>query len=145
MFYKPMLLPLLAQVFLTFVVWFYLYALRIPEIRSKGIDLKDLKDRAESHRLLPVSAAASNNLKNLFEMPVLFYAAVLLTLVMLVQDPWLVALATMGRIRSPRDSELWVRKYSVAALSGPVRMDWASSRVMACRVCWKISNTSGTA
>jgi hypothetical protein len=26
-------------------------------------------------------------------MPVLFYAAVLLTLVMLVQDPWLVALA----------------------------------------------------
>jgi hypothetical protein len=93
MFYKPMLLPLLAQVFLTFVVWFYLYALRIPEIRSKGIDLKDLKDRAEGHRLLPVSAAASNNLKNLFEMPVLFYAAVLLTLVMLVQDPWLVALA----------------------------------------------------
>ena len=55
MFYKPMLLPLLAQVFLTFVVWFYLYALRIPEIRSKGIDLKDLKDRAEGHRLLPVS------------------------------------------------------------------------------------------
>ncbi|MEJ2385666.1 MAG: MAPEG family protein [Xanthomonadales bacterium] len=93
MFYKPMLLPLLAQIFLTFVVWFYLYALRIPEIRSKGIDVKDLRDRAESHRLLPVSAAASNNLKNLFEMPVLFYTAVLLTLVLLVQDPWLVALA----------------------------------------------------
>ncbi len=93
MYYKPMLLPLLAQVFLTFVVWFYLYALRIPEIRNKGIDVKDLKDRAESHRLLPVSAAASNNLKNLFEMPVLFYAAVLLTLVLMVQDPVLVALA----------------------------------------------------
>ena len=93
MYYKPMLLPLLAQVFLTFVVWFYLYALRLPEIRNKGIDVRDLKDRAESHRLLPVSAAASNNLKNLFEMPVLFYAAVLLTLVMMIQDPLLVGLS----------------------------------------------------
>ncbi len=93
MFYKPMLLPLLAQVFLTFVVWFYLYALRIPEIRSKGIDVKDLRDRAESHRLLPVSAAASNNLKNLFEMPVLFYTAILLTLTLLIQDPLLVILS----------------------------------------------------
>jgi hypothetical protein len=93
MFYKPMLLPLLVQVFLTFLVWFYLYALRIPEIRSKGIDVRDLKDRAESHRLLPVSAAASNNLKNLFEMPVLFYAAVLLTLVLMIQDGVLVLLA----------------------------------------------------
>jgi hypothetical protein len=93
MFYKPMLLPLLAQVFLTFTVWFFLYALRIPEIRRKGIDPADLRDRAESHRLLPVSAAASNNLKNLFEMPVLFYLAVLLTLVMMVQDHLLVALS----------------------------------------------------
>lgn len=93
MYYKPMLLPLLAQVFLTLVVWFYLYALRLPEIRNKGIDVRDLKDRAESHRLLPVSAAASNNLKNLFEMPVLFYAAVLLTLVMMIQDPLLVGLS----------------------------------------------------
>lgn len=93
MYYKPMLLPLLAQVFLTFVVWFYLYALRLPEIRNKGIDVRDLKDRAESHRLLPVSAAASNNLKNLFEMPVLFYAAVLLSLVMMIQDPLLVGLS----------------------------------------------------
>lgn len=93
MYYKPMLLPLLAQVFLTFVVWFYLYALRLPEIRNKGIDVRDLKDRAESHRLLPVSAAASNNLKNLFEMPVLLYAAVLLSLVMMIQDPLLVGLS----------------------------------------------------
>jgi len=93
MFYKPMLLPLLVQVFLTFVVWFFLYALRIPEIKRKGIDVRDLRDRAESHRLLPVSAAASNNLKNLFEMPVLFYAAVLLTLILMVQDTVLVMLA----------------------------------------------------
>ena len=74
MFFKPMLLPLLAQVLLTFTVWFFLFARRIPEIMRKNIDPQDLRDRAQSHELLVESAAASNNLKNLFEMPVLFYA-----------------------------------------------------------------------
>lgn len=93
MFYKPMLIPLLAQVLLTFVVLIYLFALRIPEIVQKGIDPQRLKDRAESHQLLPLSAAASNNLKNLFELPVLFYAAILLCLTLMVQDAMLVYLA----------------------------------------------------
>ena len=66
MFYKPLLIPLLAQVALTFMVWFYLFARRIPEIFNKRIDVDLLKDRAESHDLLPDSAAASNNFKNLF-------------------------------------------------------------------------------
>jgi hypothetical protein len=90
MFYKPLLLPLLAQVGLTFLVWFYLFARRIPEIMQKRIDPNDLKDRVEGHALLPDSAAASNNLKNLFEVPVLFYLGILLSLVLMVQDPMLV-------------------------------------------------------
>ena len=93
MFLKPLVLPLLAQVLLTFLVWFYLFARRIPEIFNKRIDVDRLKDRAESHHLLPDSAAASNNFKNLFEMPVLFYAAVILSLVLIVQDPVLVWLS----------------------------------------------------
>jgi len=93
MFFKPLLLPLLAQVLLTFLVWFYLFARRIPEILKKDIDVRKLKDRAEAHSLMPDSSAASNNLKNLFEMPVLFYLAVLLSLVLLVQDPVLVWLS----------------------------------------------------
>ena len=93
MFYKPMLLPLLAQVLLTFAVWFYLFARRIPEIMGKSIDPQALQDRAAAHRLLPDSAAPSNNLKNLFELPVLFYAAVLLSLVLMIQDVLLVQLA----------------------------------------------------
>lgn len=93
MFYKPLLIPMLIQVLLTFLVWFYLFALRIPEIHRKGIDTQDLKDRAESHKLLTQSAAASNNLKNLFELPVLYYAAVLLALVLMIQDSLLVALS----------------------------------------------------
>lgn len=93
MFYKPLLIPLLVQVFLTFLVWFYLFARRIPEIMNKRIDVDRLKDRAEGHRLLPDSAAASNNLQNLFELPVLFYLGVVVALVLLVTDPLLVALA----------------------------------------------------
>ena len=93
MSFKPILLPLLAQVALTFAVWVYLYSRRLPEISRKRIDPQELRDRAKAHGLLPDSAAASNNLKNLFELPVLFYVAVLLSLVLMIQDPLLVILA----------------------------------------------------
>lgn len=93
MYYKPLLLPLLAQILLTFLVWLYLYSRRIPEILRSGIDPQRLADRAEAHSLLPRSANPSNNLKNLFEVPVLFYVAVLLALVLMFQDRLLVLLA----------------------------------------------------
>jgi hypothetical protein len=93
MSFNPLLLPLLAMVFLTFAVWIYLFALRIPETLRLKIDPDDLRDRMEAHKLLTVSAAASNNLKNLFEMPVLFYLAALVAMLLLIQDPVLVRLA----------------------------------------------------
>jgi len=93
MSFNPILLPLLVMVFLTFLVWIFLFALRIPEIKSRKIDPDDLKDRAEAHKLLTTSAAASNNLKNLFEMPVLFYVAAMLAILLLIQDALLVRLA----------------------------------------------------
>ena len=93
MSFNPILLPLLVMVFLTFLVWAYLFALRIPEIKLKNIDPDALRDRAEAHALLTTSAAASNNLKNLFEMPILFYVAVMLVILLLIQDALLVRLA----------------------------------------------------
>ncbi len=93
MSFKAILLPLLVQVLLTFMVWIYLFALRIPEISRKKINPQDLRDRAEAHQLLTVSASASNNLKNLFELPVLFYVAVLLSLALMIQDMLLVQLS----------------------------------------------------
>jgi hypothetical protein len=93
MSFKPILLPLLAQVLLTFTVWIYLFARRLPEISNKKIDPQDLQDRAAAHGLLTVSGAASNNLKNLFELPVLFYMAVLLSLSLMIQDMVLAQLA----------------------------------------------------
>jgi len=93
MSFNPVLMPFLAMVFLTFLVWIYLFAIRIPEIKLKNIDPENLKDRAESHKLLTASAAASNNLKNLFEIPVLFYVAALLMMLLLIQDALMVQLA----------------------------------------------------
>ncbi len=93
MSFNPILLPLLSMVFLTFAVWIYLFALRVPETKQLKIDLDELRDRAKAHQILTVSAAASNNLKNLFELPVLFYLAAMLAMLLLIQDSLLVLLA----------------------------------------------------
>lgn len=93
MSFKPILLPLLVQVVLTFGVWIYLFARRLPEISRNKIDPQDLKDRVRAHELMTESASASNNLKNLFELPVLFYVAVLLSLSLMIQDMLLAQLA----------------------------------------------------
>lgn len=93
MFYKPILLPLLAQVTLSFLVWIYLYITRIREMNHKGINPQQLAENGKKQTLLTESAGPSDNFRNLWEMPVLFYVAVLLSLVMLIQDELLVQLA----------------------------------------------------
>jgi hypothetical protein len=70
--------PFFATMLLTFVVWVYMYARRIPFIRSSGLTPDEL---AIPGKLAAISPAAisnpSDNLKNLFEIPVLFYALAL--------------------------------------------------------------------
>ena len=85
--------PFFATVFLTFVVWVYMYVQRLSEISRKSIATQDLRDRVHAQKLLTESANSSNNLKNLFEMPLLFYMAILLAMVLLIQDVLLVRLA----------------------------------------------------
>jgi hypothetical protein len=93
MFFKPILLPLLVQVLVTFLVWVYLYITRLNEISSKNISPQQLASRTKSQSLLLDSANPADNFKNLFEMPVLFYLAVLLSLILFIQDQLLVQLA----------------------------------------------------
>lgn len=92
MFYKPLLIPLLALVFLTFLVWVYMYVTRFGEIKRKSINPQSLDTRVHGQALLTDSPAQADNLKNLFELPVLFYVAVLLALVLMIQDQLLVQL-----------------------------------------------------
>ena len=62
-------------------------------MRAKKIRPDVVRDSAEAHTLLPAQAPASNNLKNLFEMPILFYVATMLMVLLLIQDELLVRLA----------------------------------------------------
>ena len=70
--------PFFATMFLTLLVWVYMYVRRIAFITSNKISPKDL---AVPGALAPLSAPEVSNpsdiLKNLFEIPVLFYALAL--------------------------------------------------------------------
>lgn len=93
MFFKPMLLPIIAMAALTFIVWVYMYATRISEMNRKRIDPQELDTHVKGLEKLTDSAGPASNLRNLFELPVLFYVAVIITLILLIQDPWLIALS----------------------------------------------------
>lgn len=69
--------PFFLTMLLTLVVWFYMYAKRIPFLQKSKTDLNRLT-AAELARISPPSVAnPSDNLKNLFELPTLFYGIVL--------------------------------------------------------------------
>lgn len=93
MYFKPLLLPLLAQVALTFIVMIIMYRKRVSEMKLKRIHPQRIKTRYKSKTLLKDSAPAADNYSNLFELPILFYLAILLTLNLMVQDSYLVVLA----------------------------------------------------
>lgn len=66
------------MVFLTLVVWVYLYIRRISFITNTKLSQKDLAVPGTLAQISPPSVSnPSDNLKNLFEIPVLFYALVL--------------------------------------------------------------------
>ena len=70
--------PFFATMLLTFVVWIYMYVRRIRFITGMQIGPGDLAKPGELARLSPPEVSnPSDNLKNLFEIPVLFYALAL--------------------------------------------------------------------
>jgi hypothetical protein len=67
--------PVLATIALTFVVWVYMYVRRIAFIQGSGLDPQQLIVPGALAQLSPPGVNnPSDNLKNLFEIPVLFYA-----------------------------------------------------------------------
>ncbi|MGL5832260.1 MAG: MAPEG family protein [Waterburya sp.] len=66
------------MMFLTLSVWVYLYIRRISFITRNKIRLQDLAVPGVLARISPLGVSnPSDNLKNLFEIPVLFYGLVL--------------------------------------------------------------------
>lgn len=70
--------PFFATVFLTLLVWVYMYIRRISLITSRKISQQELSVPGTLAQLSPANVSnPSDNFKNLFEIPVLFYALVL--------------------------------------------------------------------
>ena len=70
-------IPMFCMVFLTLLVWVYMYARRIPFILTARLN-PDQMTPLELARLSPRAVSnPSDNLKNLFEIPTIFYVLVL--------------------------------------------------------------------
>ena len=72
---QAMLWPVFALVALTFVVWVRLFVVRIGEMRRQRIHPQSVATSPQAAQRF-VDTRAADNLRNLFELPVLFYAAV---------------------------------------------------------------------
>lgn len=93
MYYEPLLIPLLLQIGLILVVWLAMYATRLTEMKRKGLDPQDLANTETKNELLKSVAAASDNFKNQFELPMLFFIAILTALILVIHNPLLNSLA----------------------------------------------------
>jgi hypothetical protein len=69
--------PFLTTMLLTLIVWLYMYSKRIPLIQKSKIDPNELTAAALARISPPEVSNPSDNLKNLFELPTLFYGLAL--------------------------------------------------------------------
>jgi hypothetical protein len=75
--------PVVGMFALTAVVWTWMYALRVPYILRRRIDLQAVSTPETMSAVMPPRLHnPSNNLKNLFELPVVFYALCIALFVM---------------------------------------------------------------
>jgi hypothetical protein len=84
--------PAFAMVGLTAVVFVRMYWLRLWELHRGGISAQAVSTSSEMARLL-ADTRASDNFRNLFELPVLFYAAVCVAAIAGLVTPVSLALA----------------------------------------------------
>jgi len=69
--------PFCATMVLTLVVWVYMYGRRLSFIFSGSLDPKQMTPLELARLSPPQVSNPSDNLKNLFELPTVFYVAVL--------------------------------------------------------------------
>jgi hypothetical protein len=84
--------PFVGTMLLTVIVWIYMYARRIPFITRSDLAGKPLTPLEFARLSPPAVSNPSDNLKNLFELPTIFYAVTLyLFVTQQVDTPYLVA------------------------------------------------------
>ncbi len=72
---KPALLPVFALITWTFVMWFWMFATRVPAMQKANIKPDSIKGGEDLRSRLPASVMnVSDNYNHLHEQPTLFYA-----------------------------------------------------------------------
>ena len=71
--------PMLALILWTFVIWFWMYATRIPAMRRAGIDARKIKNKADISALPVGVSQIADNYNHLHEQPTVFYALIVYT------------------------------------------------------------------
>jgi hypothetical protein len=73
---QPMLVPMLALIAWTFVIWVWMYATRIPAMQAAGLDPAKVKRKSDLDVLPARVQQIADNYNHLHEQPTLFYALV---------------------------------------------------------------------
>jgi hypothetical protein len=80
------LTPVLVLILWTFVIWFWMYATRLPAMRAAGIDPARIKRKDELDPLPLRVKQIADNYNHLHEQPTVFYALMLYTHLVGVAD-----------------------------------------------------------
>jgi hypothetical protein len=90
---NPILVPALALVCWTLVMWVWMYVTRIPAMKAAGLDPGKVKEKKELDVLPRKVRQVADNYNHLHEQPVIFYALVFYVHMSGQADPTNVALA----------------------------------------------------
>jgi hypothetical protein len=91
---SPILAPVVALVAWTMVIWFWMYATRLPAIRRSGMTLDPHAPRGEQMSTLPAQVRwKADNYNHLMEQPTLFYAIAIVLALVGRGDGWDLGLA----------------------------------------------------
>ena len=71
------LTPVLALIVWTFVMWFWMYATRIPAMQRANVDVAELSRTGAPLVLPPEVSRVADNYNHLHEQPTIFYAVAL--------------------------------------------------------------------
>jgi hypothetical protein len=88
-----MMTPILALIMWTFVMWFWMYATRLPAMRAARIDPAKLKGKESLAALPPQVSWVADNYNHLHEQPTAFYALCIYSFMVGVKDDINIALA----------------------------------------------------
>jgi hypothetical protein len=89
--HNPLIWPVFVLALLTFAVWLRMFQSRVGEMKRRRIHPQAMASSAQTSQLEDTRAA--DNFRNLFELPVLFYVAVILAIAGNLQSTALLVMA----------------------------------------------------